>query len=148
MSGFTTLPRRTLAGSRVAKQMGDDGSLPMRFGESAGIPTIVILGIMIASLGLGTVGSITLVANFGVIFSYMLSEVEAIIVRRRLMKSQFVSLGFQYLQIFSLMLSTIMVVSLGEKSLIVGIATLLIGLIIHILLNEFKQNTNLSTHIK
>jgi APA family basic amino acid/polyamine antiporter len=134
-----------VAGSRVAKQMGEDDVLPRLFGKGSRVPTIVIAGIMIAALGLGNVGSIALVANFGVIFSYLLSGVEVIVVRRRLMKRQFVSPGFPYLQVCSLTLSTIMLVSLGEHSLMVGVVTLVVGLILHGVFREVTMRPHAAT---
>ena len=135
-----------VAGSRIAKQMGDDGSLPKLFGKGSRVPTLVVAGIMITSLGLGNVGDIALVANFGVIFSYMLSGLEVIITRRRSIQSRFLSPGYPLFQVFSLILSMIMLLSLGTQSLMAGIATLIIGLIIHVILNEFKRSINSSTH--
>jgi APA family basic amino acid/polyamine antiporter len=137
-----------VAGSRIAKQMGDDGSLPRFLGKGSWIPTIVVAGIMIASLGLGNVRDIALVANFGIIFSYMLSGLEVIITRRRSIKGRFLSHGYPLFQIFSLILSMIMLFSLGNQSLMAGIATLIIGLVIHVILNELKKSINSSTQIK
>jgi APA family basic amino acid/polyamine antiporter len=130
-----------IAGSRTTKQMGEDGLLPKILGKGSWIPTIVVAGIMIASLGLGTVESIALVANFGVIFSYLLSGLEVIVTRRKGAKGSFYSPAYPIVQIFSLALSTIMLITLGIQSLMVGTATLVTGLIVHSIHNELiKQN--------
>jgi APA family basic amino acid/polyamine antiporter len=121
--------------------MGEDGLLPKILGKGSWIPTIVVAGIMIASLGLGTVESIALVANFGVIFSYLLSGLEVIVTRRKGAKGSFYSPAYPIVQIFSLALSTIMLITLGIQSLMVGTATLVTGLIVHSIHNELiKQN--------
>jgi APA family basic amino acid/polyamine antiporter len=84
-----------IAGSRTTKRMGEDDMLPRFLGKNSKIPTIVIAAIMISSLSLRNVGSIALVANFGVIFSYMLSGIEVAVTRRRGVKGKFVSGGYQ-----------------------------------------------------
>jgi len=127
-----------IAGSRTAKQMGEDGLLPRAFGKGSWIPTVVVAGIMIGSLGLGNVGSIALVANFGVIFSYMLSGLEVIRARRTLPKGKFLSPGYPFTQLFSLALSLLMLLSLGFQSLIVGVATLATGLVVHLIQDELS----------
>jgi APA family basic amino acid/polyamine antiporter len=88
---------------------------------------------MIASLGLGNVGAIALVANFGVIFSYMLSGIEVAVTRKegRNAPGSFLSPGYPYTQVFSVVLSAIMLLTLGFQSLIVGTATLIVGLLVH-----------------
>ena len=120
-----------IAGSRTTKQMGEDGMLPSFLGKGSKMPTLVIATVMLASLALGNVESIALVANFGVIFSYMLSGVEVAITRRRGMKGSYLSRGYPYVQIFSIVLSGFLMLGLGEQSLVIGSLTLLVGLVIH-----------------
>lgn len=131
-----------IAGSRTTRQMGEDDLLPKIFGKGSWMPTVVTAGIMIASLGLGNVESIALVANFGVIFSYMLSGLEVIVARRRGFKGKFSSPGYPLVQIFSLSLSAIMLITLGIQSLMVGTVTLVMGLVVHSIHNELKRKIN------
>ena len=128
-----------IAGSRTTKQMGEDGTLPKIFGKGSWIPTMVVSGIMITSLGLGNVMSIALVANFGVIFSYLLSGLEVIMARKRRLIGRFLSPAYPLVQIFSIALSAIMLTMLGIQSLMVGTATLVIGLVVHLIQNESRR---------
>ena len=120
-----------IAGSRTTKQMGEDGLLPPILGKGSKFPTFAIVAIMIASLALGNVKSIALVASFGVIFSYMLSGIEVAVARKRGFQGKFLSPGYPYVQAFSVALSGIMLLSLGYQSLTAGALTLVVGLVIH-----------------
>jgi APA family basic amino acid/polyamine antiporter len=120
-----------IAAQRTTKQMGEDRLLPKSFGKGSKVPTVVVSAIMIASLGLGNVQSIALVANFGIIFSYMLSGVEVAIARRKKKDGKFRSPAYPLTQIISVVLSIIMLLVLGSQSLMLGVATLMIGLTLH-----------------
>jgi APA family basic amino acid/polyamine antiporter len=120
-----------IAGSRTTKRMSEDDLLPSFLGKSSKVPTIVVAALMISSLTLGSVKSIALVANFGVIFSYMLSGIEVAIARRRGLQGKFLSPGYPFIQVFSVALSTVMLLTLGPQSLAMGTATLIVGLLIH-----------------
>lgn len=120
-----------IAGSRTTKQMAKDHLLPKWFGKGSIIPTVVVAAVMLASLGLGDVESIALVASFGVIFSYMLSGIEVIVARRNRLKGKFLSPGYPYLQWMSVALSALLLITLGSKSILLGTATLVVGLIVH-----------------
>ncbi|MDG6900060.1 MAG: amino acid permease [Nitrososphaerota archaeon] len=120
-----------IAGSRTTKQMAEDRMLPSFLGKGSKMPTLVIGAVMLSSLALGNVESIALVANFGVIFSYMLSGVEVAITRKRRMSGGYVSRGYPYVQAFSVVLSGLLLLALGERSLVVGSLTLLVGLVVY-----------------
>jgi Amino acid transporters len=120
-----------IAGARTTKQMGKDGMLPEFLGMGSKVPTFVIAAVMLASLALGNVESIALVANFGVIFSYMLSGVEVAVTRRRKMVGGYLSRGYPYVQAFSLLASGLLMIGLGTESLVIGSLTLLAGLFVH-----------------
>jgi APA family basic amino acid/polyamine antiporter len=130
---FTVTLSLIIAGSRTTKQMGEDDLLPRILGKGSRIPTMLVAGVMIASLTLGDVRSIALVANFGVIFSYMLSGLEVIVARRSGLRSKFSSPGYPSVQIFSLLLSAIMLATLGIQSLVLGTVTLVAGLVVHLI---------------
>lgn len=117
-----------IAGSRTTKQMGEDGLLPRSLGKGSKLPAALVAVVMIFSLGLGNVQSIALVANFGVVFSYMLTGLEVAITRRKGMKSIFASPGYPYVQGASVILSAVFLLALGLQSLLLGVATLVVGL--------------------
>lgn len=120
-----------IAAARTTKQMGEDGLLPKSLAKGSKIPTMIVSAIMIASLGLGNVQAIALVANFGIIFSYMLSGVEVAVARRRQTDGKFKSPAYPFVQIISVVLSIIMLLVLGFQSLLLGVATLVAGLILY-----------------
>ncbi|MDG6985971.1 MAG: amino acid permease [Nitrososphaerota archaeon] len=135
-----------IAGSRTARQMGKDRMLPSLLGKGSRVPTLVIAVVMLSSLALGNVESIALVANFGVIFSYMLSGVEVAITRKRQMTGSYLSLGYPYVQIFSVVLSGSLMLGLGEQSLVIGSLTLLAGLVFHSVYEHIVKATALPEH--
>jgi APA family basic amino acid/polyamine antiporter len=127
-----------IAGSRTTRQMGKDGLLPNAIGRSSWVPTMLVSVIMLASFGLGSVKSIAQVANFGVIFSYMLSGFQVVVSRRRGMQGRFYSPGYPVIQIFSVILSLALLLTLGQQSLMAGVATLVVGLLVHLVWNEYR----------
>lgn len=130
-----------IAGSRTTKRMGEDDLLPRFLGKSSKVPTIVVAALMISSLTLGSVRSIALVANFGVIFSYMLSGIEVAVARRRGLQGKFLSPGYPFIQVFSVALSAVMLLTLGPQSLAMGAATLIVGLLTHSSQKHFAQHS-------
>ncbi|MDG7013037.1 MAG: amino acid permease [Nitrososphaerota archaeon] len=120
-----------IAGSRTTKQMGEDGLLPSYLGKGSKVPTAVIAAVMLASLALGNVETIALVANFGVIFSYMLSGVEVAVTRKRKVPGAYLARGYPYVQAFSLVVSGVLLLGLGEESLAIGSLTLFVGLVVY-----------------
>ncbi len=120
-----------IAAARTTKQMGEDGLLPKSLGKGSKIPTVIVSAIMVASLGLGNVQAIALVANFGIIFSYMLSGVEVAVARRRQTDGKFKSPAYPFVQIISVILCIIMLLALGAQSLLLGVATLIAGIMLH-----------------
>ncbi len=120
-----------IAGARTAKQMGEDRLLPPWLGKGSKAPAVVVAGVMVASLGLGNVQSIALVANFGIVFSYMLTGVQVAIARRSQGTPGFSSPGYPSVQVFSVVLSAAMLLGLGTQSLLVGTLTLVAGLVTH-----------------
>ncbi len=120
-----------IAGARTTKQMGTDRLLPATFGHGSKTPGLLVAAIMMASLALGNVETIALVANFGIVFSYMLTGIQVAISRKRSINTQFRSPGYPAIQIFSVLLSAVMLLVLGTQSLMLGAATLVMGLLVH-----------------
>lgn len=120
-----------IAGARTAKQMGEDALLPRWLGRGSKVPAVVVAVVMVASLGLGSVESIALVANFGVIFSYLLTGLQVAIARRSQPAPKFSSPGYPSVQALSVVLSGAMLLGLGTQSLLLGALTLFGGLVVH-----------------
>jgi basic amino acid/polyamine antiporter, APA family len=111
--------------------MGEDGLLPRALGRGSKLPGTLVSVVMIASLGLGNVQTIALVANFGVVLSYMLTGLQVVIARRRALRSSFTSPLYPYIQIGSVALSAVFLFSLGFLSLALGTVTLAGGLLFY-----------------
>jgi len=94
---------------------------------------------MLLSLFLGNVEAIALASNFGIVFSYMLTGVEVMRVRRRGLRGKFRSPAYPWLQVASTVLSVIFLISLGGTSLAIGAVTLLVGLVIYEILREERR---------
>ena len=127
-----------IAGARTAKQMGEDSLLPRWLGRGSKAPAVVVAGVMVASLALGNVESIALVANFGVIVSYMLTGVQVAIARRGRAPARFSSPGYPSVQALSVVLSGAMLMGLGTQSLLLGTLTLFVGLVVHSLFTHLR----------
>jgi APA family basic amino acid/polyamine antiporter len=134
-----------IAGARTTKQMGQDDLLPRWMGAGSKAPAIVVAGVMVASLGLGSVQSIALVANFGIVLSYMLTGVQVAIARRRSRAPGFSSPGYPSVQAFSVALSAAMLLGLGTQSLLVGALTLFAGLVVHSVYTHLRSNQGVAS---
>jgi APA family basic amino acid/polyamine antiporter len=142
---FAVTLSMVIAGARTAKQMGEDNLLPLWLGKGSKAPVVVVAGVMVASLGLGNVQSIALVANFGIVFSYMLTGVQVAIARRNQGAPGFSSPGYPVVQAFSVVLSAAMLVGLGTQSLLVGTLTLVAGLVAHSIYVHLKAGQGHTT---
>lgn len=129
-----------IAGARTTKQMGEDNLLPRVLGHGSKIPGLLVAVIMIASLTLGNVEAIALVANFGIVLSYMFTGIQVAISRKRSLNAQFRSPGYPFVQIFSVLLSAVMLLALGTQSLTLGAATLVAGLVVHSFFTRPRRN--------
>ena len=127
-----------IAGARTAKQMGEDALLPRWLGRGSKVPAAVVAGVTVASLGLGNVESIALVANFGIIISYMLTGVQVAIARKSRVTPKFSSPGYPTVQALSVVLSGAMLLGLGTQSLLLGTLTLFVGLVVHALFTHLR----------
>ena len=134
-----------IAGARTTKQMGQDDLLPSWMGAGTKAPAVVVAGVMVASLGLGSVQSIALVANFGIVLSYMLTGVQVAIARRRSGAPGFSSPGYPSVQAFSVALSAAMLLGLGTQSLLVGALTLFAGLVVHSVYTHLRSNQGVAS---
>ena len=136
---FAVTLSMVIAGARTTKQMGEDDLLPRWLGKGSWAPALLVAAVMVASLGLGNVESVALVANFGVVFSYMLTGLQVAIARRKDGPARFSSPGYPWVQGFGVVLSTAMLFGLGTQSLQVGALTLIVGLVVHSLYTHLRK---------
>jgi len=139
-----------IATVRTLKQMAEDNLIPRRFSKDL-LSSVVVLGIMISSLGLGNVEVIGLVSNFGTVFSYITTATAVIISRRRGMYGKFSAPAYPALQTISVILSLVVIISLGKESLMLGAVSLIVGLLlheVHVQINVIEKGKRLSPHGK
>jgi APA family basic amino acid/polyamine antiporter len=124
-----------VAGSRTLLQMSEDGLLPKwiegKGNDSPKRAVIIIGGLAIFSLFLGNLQYVALASNFGVIFSYSLTGIAIILIRRRKVSGEFNTPLFPYLPIISILLSALIMVALGSQALYLGSLMILSGMIIY-----------------
>ena len=140
-----------IATVRTLKQMAMDNLIPSRLSINEALPTLIVVSIMISSLSLGNVEAIGLVSNFGTVFSYLTTAMAVIISRRRGFIGSFKAPFYPALQIFSILLSIVVLTALGEESLVLGVLSILIGLIIHVIhveINLVEKGKTLNPHGK
>jgi len=138
-----------IATVRTLKQMAEDNLVPSKLGRKESIATLLVISIMVSSLGLGNVEVIGLVSNFGTIFSYLTTALAVVISRRRGIMGSFKAPLYPFLQILSILLSLLVIGTLGEESLVLGVVSLLVGLIIHVIhveINVVEKGKRLNPH--
>ena len=137
-----------IATVRTLKQMAEDNLIPS-IAKKDTFSTLIVTAIMVASLGLGNVEVIGLVSNFGTVFSYLTTATAVIISRRRGVKGSFYAPFYPFLQVIAIALSLVVIASLGEESLVLGVISLLVGLVIHIIhveINVVEKGKRLNPH--
>ena len=138
-----------IATVRTLKQMAEDNLIPSKLGRKESIATLLVISMMVSSLGLGNVEVIGLVSNFGTIFSYLTTALAVVISRRRGIMGSFKAPLYPFLQILSILLSLLVIGTLGEESLVLGVVSLLVGLIIHVIhveINVVEKGKRLNPH--
>lgn len=138
-----------IAAVRTLKQMAEDNLIPSKLGRKESIATLLVTSMMVSSLGLGNVEVIGLVSNFGTIFSYLTTALAVVISRRRGIMGSFKAPLYPFLQILSILLSLLVIGTLGEESLVLGVVSLLVGLIIHVIhveINVVEKGKRLNPH--
>ncbi|MEM0136652.1 MAG: amino acid permease [Thermoplasmatales archaeon] len=124
-----------VAGSRTLLQMSEDGLFPKwiegKGGDSPKRAVVVIGALAIISLFLGNLQYVALASNFGVIFSYSLTGIAVIIIRRKNIQGEFSTPLFPYLPIISVLLSGVIMLTLGSQALYLGSMMILSGIIVY-----------------
>ncbi len=138
----------TIAGSRTLLQMSEDGMLPRWIGGLGGdSPRRSVLLMALAGVGslfLGNLAYIALASNFGVIFSYALTGLAVVILRRRRVRGEFASPLYPWVQIASVLLSIVVMAALGNQALYFGSLFLLTGIVAYALLVEARREHTLN----
>ncbi len=129
-----------VAGSRTLLQMSEDGMFPKWIGGISGDSpkrAVLIIGaITVFSLFLGNLKYIALASNFGVIFSYSLTGLAVMVIRKRKVKGPFHSPLYPAVQILSIILSALIMFALGTQALYLGMILITIGIILYALHKE------------
>ncbi|MGC8725376.1 MAG: APC family permease [Thermoplasmata archaeon] len=138
VSTFTVTMSLIVAGSRTLLQMCEDGMLPKWIGhaDSPKRSVVIIGAVTVFSVFLGNLNYIVLASNFGVIFSYALTGIAVGILRKRKILKGFNSPWYPYIQISSVVLSMIVMLSLGIQSLYLGTMLIIVGIILYAIEKE------------
>ena len=130
-----------IAGSRTLLQMSEDGMFPRWIGglsrDSPRISVLLVGAGTVLSLLLGNLKFIALASNFGVIFSYAMTGGAVIILRRRGMPGKFQAPFYPWVQILSLALSLLVMISLGSEALYLGSIFILTGFVVYGILRAY-----------
>lgn len=133
----------TIAGSRTLLQMSEDGMLPHWIGglggDSPRRSVLLMAAAGILSLFLGNLAYIALASNFGVIFSYALTGLAVVILRKRRVHGEFASPLYPWVQVASILLSVVVMAALGNQALYFGSLFLLTGIVAYALLVEARR---------
>ena len=130
LSTFTVTLSMIIAGVRTMSQMAEDNVVPSRLAHGDW-PLIIVTAATLASLALGNVETLGLVANFGVVFSYITTPIAVVVARRRGITGSFKAPLFPILQLLTIALSLLITSALGYKSLEIGAMTLITGILIY-----------------
>ncbi len=137
---FTVTISLIVAGSRTLLQISEDKLLPSfiqgRAKDSPKRATVIVAGLAIASLFIGNLQAIALASNFGVIFSYSLTGLSVVILRKRKVDGKFNSPFYPYVQILSIVLSAVVMYALGIEAFYIGTITILTGFFLYYIEKE------------
>ncbi len=132
---FSVTMSLIIAGSRTALQMSEDGVFPAWIGSLSGdTPRYAVLLIgagTVASLFLGDLKFIALASNFGVIFSYAMTGGAVMVLRHRAVPGAFHAPFYPWTQVVSILLSVVVMISLGGEALYLGTILLLLGFVFY-----------------
>jgi APA family basic amino acid/polyamine antiporter len=124
-----------VAGSRTLLQMSQDGLLPKwisKKGDDSSKRAVIIIGVLaVVSLFLGNLQYVALASNFGVIFSYSLTGIAIVLIRRKKVSGDFNTPFFPYLPVVSVVLSALIMFALGSQALYLGSLMILSGIIVY-----------------
>jgi len=124
-----------VAGSRTLLQMSEDNLFPKwikgKGGDSPKRAVIIIGAFAAFSLFLGNLQYVALASNFGVIFSYSLTGIAVIVIRKKKLPGLFNVPLYPYFPIASVILSLVIMLALGSQALYLGTVMIILGMIIY-----------------
>ncbi|MDE1855343.1 MAG: amino acid permease [Candidatus Micrarchaeota archaeon] len=134
-----------LSASRSLYQMSEDRLLPRFFrkynkrADSAvnGILVSAIIGVLV--LFAGNIYIIAAIANFGLMFDYLLINFDVVHFRMRGIKAPFTMPLYPYLQIISIVLLLAFFTGMPQEALILGIIIMLLLIGIYYSLREYRR---------
>lgn len=134
-----------LASSRALYQMGDDHLLPRFFRKynknrdtaENGIIISAIIGILM--LFAGNIYIIASIANFGLMFNYLMLGFDIMHFRRTKAKSPFRMPLYPYLPIVSTVLLLVFFTGLDQQVLSMGVILIILLLVIYYMLREMRE---------
>jgi APA family basic amino acid/polyamine antiporter len=124
-----------VAGSRTLLQMSEDHLFPKWIegkGDDSPKRAVLVVGALAAlSLFLGNLQYVALASNFGVIFSYSLTGIAVIMIRKKKLPGLFNVPLYPYFPIVSVILSIVIMLTLGSQALYLGTVMIITGIIIY-----------------
>ena len=134
-----------LSASRIAFQISEDKLLPVlfrSFNKRRDVATnAVLISALIGAVMLfaGNIYIIAAIANFGLIFSYIMSSFSLIHFRRLHMKGAFVSPFYPYVSVASIVALMLLMYGMPQESLLIGIVSILALIVAYYALREMKE---------
>ncbi|BCS93480.1 APC family permease [Metallosphaera javensis (ex Sakai et al. 2022)] len=133
-----------LTSSRMIYQLGADGLLPgivakynrERDVASNGVIISAIIGLV--TLFAGNVYVIAAISNFGLLFSYLVTSLAVIHLRKRT-NPEFKTPGYPYLPWFSVVGLLVIFVGMPKEALLIGALSTMVLLVIYSLMREGKR---------
>ncbi len=134
-----------LTASRSLYQMSVDELLPKYFRKynsktdtaENGILLSAIIGILV--LFAGNIYTIAAIANFGLMFNYMIIGFDIIHFRRNKADAPFKMPGYPYLPVISIVLILVMLAGMPNEALVIGSATIMLLIAIYYTLREVDR---------
>ena len=134
-----------LSSSRIIRQMGSDRLLPRFIGKydkkrdaaTNGVILSAVVGVvMIFS---GNIYVIAAIANFGLLFSYLMTSFAVLHFRKRNTAQGFKTPLYPYLPVIAIMALMVFLVGLPKEALLIGVALIIALIIIYYTLREYED---------
>lgn len=133
-----------LTSSRMIYQLGADGLLPRLVAKynrerdvaSNGVIISAIIGLI--TLFAGNVYVIAAISNFGLLFSYVVTSLAVIHLRKRT-NPEFKTPGYPYLPWFSVIGLLIIFVGMPKEALLIGALSVIVLLVVYSIIRESKR---------
>ncbi|MEM4114351.1 MAG: APC family permease, partial [Candidatus Micrarchaeaceae archaeon] len=133
-----------LTSSRTLYQIGKDGLLPRIFRKYNKKSDVAVNGVIISSiigvvmLFSGNIYVIASIANFGLLFSYLMISLAVLHFRRQRSNPQFKMPGYPYLPIIGIVALIIFFAGMPKEALMIGTMLILALIVIYYTMREIK----------